>query len=189
MAVVAGVLSRVEEGLLSRHQRVLYSTADLLEYAPFAREHLAEGGLPVADLCAAAIEVSDNTAANLLLSLIGGPPGATDYLRSLGDPVTRLDRTEPSLNSNIVDDERDTTTPDAMITTMTRIFVGDALSAGARARLTNWMKNCRTGLSRLRAGLPPDWIAGDKTGTGRNGAANDNAILWPPGRAPIMVAA
>ena len=187
--LVAGVLSRVDEGQLSLHQRVPYSAADLLEYAPFARDHLTEGSLPVADLCGAAIEVSDNTAANLLLSLIGGPPGLTDYLRRLGDAVTRLDRTEPSLNENIQDDERDTTTPDAMIATMTRILGGDALSPGARARLINWMKNCRTGSRRLRAGLPPDWIAGDKTGTGRNGAANDNAILWPPGRAPIMVAA
>ncbi len=145
--------------------------------------------MPIADLCGATMEISDNTAANLLLSLIGGPPGLTDYLRGLGDSITRLDRTELSLNSNIRGDDRDTTTPDTMIRTMSKILVGDALSPGARSRLVNWMKNCKTGFSRLRAGLPQDWIVGDKTGTGSNGAVNVNAILWPPGRAPIMVAA
>ena len=187
--LVAGVLSRVEEGWLSLDQCVPYSTADLIEHSPFARDHLAEGSMSIADLCGATIEVSDNTAANLLLSLIDGPPGLTDYLRSLGDPITRLDRTELSLNSNIYGDDRDTTTPNTMIRTMSKVLVGDALSPGVRARLVNWMKNCKTGSSRLRAGLPPDWTAGDKTGTGSNGAVNDNAILWPPGRAPIMVAA
>jgi beta-lactamase class A len=187
--LVASVLSHVEKGRLSLDQRVPYSTADLIEYSPFTRDHLAEGSMPISDLCGATIEISDNTAANLLLSLIGGPPGLTDYLRRLGDPVTRLDRTELSLNSNIRGDDRDTTTPVTMIRTMSKILVGDALSPGARTRLVNWMRNCKTGFSRLRAGLPQDWIVAEKTGTGSNGAVNDNAILWPPGRAPIMVAA
>jgi beta-lactamase class A len=29
---------------------------------------------------------------------------------------------------------------------------------------------------------------GDKTGGGNNGTANDIAVAWPPGRAPILVA-
>ena len=143
----------------------------------------------VQDMCAAIVEVGDNTAANLLLALMGGPAGATNYLRALGDLVTRLDRNEPGLNTNLPDDPRDTTTPDAMIGTMTKILLGDALSAKARERLIGWMKNSNTGLDRLRAGLPRDWIVGDKTGTGANGAANDNAIVWPPDRAPILIAA
>jgi beta-lactamase class A len=187
--LVADVLSHVEQGCLSLDQRVPYSTADLIEHSPFTRDHVGEGSMPIADLCGATLEISDNTAANLLLSLIGGPPGLTDYLRRLGDPITRLDRTELSLNSNIQGDDRDTTTPDMMIRTMSKILVGDALSPASRGRLVNWMKSCKTGFSRLRAGLPQDWIVGDKTGTGSNGAANDTAILWPPGRAPIVVAA
>ena len=187
--LAAGVLSRVDQGTLSLDRRVPYSAADMLGYAPVTREHLAEGSLAVGDLCAAAVEVSDNTAANLLLSLVGGPSGLTDQLRDWGDSVTRLDRMEPSLNSNLPGDPRDTTTPNAMIRTMGRVLLGDALSLTQRGRLIGWMRNCRTGLGRLRAGVPVDWIAADKTGTGPNGSANDNAILWPPGRAPILVAA
>jgi len=63
---------------------------------------------------AAAIEHSDNTAANLLLRTVGGPAAVTAYLRALGDPVTRLDRNEPALNEAKPGDVRDTTTPSAL---------------------------------------------------------------------------
>jgi beta-lactamase class A len=139
-------------------------------------------------LSEAIIAVSDNTAANLLLARIGGPVALTEQLRRWGDDKTRLDRNEPSLNTNIVGDPRDTTTPAAMTALMQTILMGDALSNGSRDQLIRWLKNCRTGMSRIRAGIPRDWDAGDKTGTGANGAVNDLAILWPPNRAPILVA-
>jgi len=50
------------------------------------------------------------------------------------------------------------------------------------------MINSSTGLQRIRAGLPTDWKAGDKTGTGANGAVNDVAIVWPSGRKPLLLA-
>jgi beta-lactamase class A len=40
----------------------------------------------------------------------------------------------------------------------------------------------------MRAGVPADWRAGDKTGSGGNGSVNDLAILWPPRRRPILLA-
>jgi beta-lactamase class A len=187
--LAAAVLARVERGEITLNQPIPYSAADMLEFSPVSQAHLTEGRMGVEDMCAAIVEVSDNTAANLLLALIGGPAGLTTYLRELGDPVTRLDRNEPGLNTNLPDDPRDTTTPDAMVGTMTKILLGDALSPNGRERLTGWMKNSRTGLDRLRAGLPRDWITGDKTGGGANGATNDNAIVWPPDRAPILIAA
>ncbi len=145
-------------------------------------KHLAEGSLPVQDLCAAIVEVSDNTAANLLLKFIGGPPAVTKFARELGDEVTRLDRTEPELNTNLPGDPRDTTSPRAM--------VGQHAEAVHRRRrcpqaslnlLNTWMIQATAGLARIRAGFRRRWKAGDKTGTGANGAVNDLAILWPPG--------
>jgi beta-lactamase class A len=50
------------------------------------------------------------------------------------------------------------------------------------------MAASRTGLERVRAGLPKSWNTGDKTGTGENGAVNDIAIAYPPGRRPIFIA-
>src|SRR5438067_7147263 len=75
-------------------------------------------------LCAAAIEQSDNTAGNLLLDTIGGPVGWTNFARSIGDEMTRLDRKEPELNSAILGDGRDTTTPAAMCADMQKLPVG-----------------------------------------------------------------
>jgi beta-lactamase class A len=181
------VLARADRGDLKLDQDMAYSQKDLLGAAPVTRAHVGEGHLTIEQLCAAAVQYSDNTAANLLLAQIGGPAGLTRFLRGIGDPVTRLDRTEPALNSNIPGDRRDTTMPDAMVATMKRMLLGDALKPASRQKLVRWLKDSTTGLGRLRAGLPKDWVAGDKTGTGMNGPSVDNAIAWPPGRAPILM--
>ena len=186
--LAAAVLARVDRNEIALDRRIPFAAADLIDFSPVTKPRVDEGGLPIADLCAAAIEVSDNTAANLLLTLIGGPQSLTAYLRGLGDSTTRLDRYELELNTNIPGDERDTTTPNAMTRTMNALLLGEALSPGSRQTLIDWMKRSRTGADRLRAGLSPAWLEGDKTGTGMNGAAIDNAIVWPPGRPPILVA-
>jgi beta-lactamase class A len=186
--LAATVLGRIDEGSLTATRMVAVSPADLLPHSPVTSAHAAEGAMSVNDLCAAVIEESDNGAANLLLRLIGGPAGLTRHLRRLGDPVTRLDRTELALNTNLKGDARDTTTPAAYVRTMGRVLLGDGLSAASRRRLEAWMVDCKTGLERLRAGLPAGWRAGDKTGSGENGAVNDVAILRPPGRSPILIA-
>jgi beta-lactamase class A len=184
--VTAAILQQPERESLDR--RLPYGAADLLEWAPVTREHLSEGGMTVRDLCAAAIEYSDNTAGNLLLRAIGGPPKLTAYVRDLGDPVTRLDRTEPSLNSALPGDQRDTTTPAAMVSNLDLLLLGHRLSSASRDQLTGWLEANTTGAKRIRAGLPPGWHVGDKTGTGENGAAGDIAIVRPPERAPILIA-
>lgn len=187
--LAACVLEGVDRGEIALDESLRYSEEDLLDYAPVAREHLASGALSVEALCSASVSLSDNTAANLLLARIGGPEALTAFLRRCGDEVTRLDRIEPALNTNIPGDPRDTTTPRAMAETMRTVLLGEVLHEDSRDRLHRWLKEATTGFRRLRAGLPPDWVVGDKTGTGVNGAANDVAIVWPPGRAPILIAA
>ncbi len=185
----AAVLARVEAGELSLDRRVPYGPADLLGYAPVTTRRVAEGGMTVGELCEATIQTSDNTAANLLLPLVGGREGLTKFLRALGDTVTRLDRIEPELNTNLPDDPRDTTTPAAMAATMAKLLTGPALTASSRDRLNRWLVGTTTGDRRLRAGFPKAWKVGDKTGTGDLGAANDVAIVWPrEGTPPWLVA-
>ncbi len=187
--LAAAVLARVDAGQENLSRMISYGSSDLLSYAPVTGKHIAEGEMSVADLCQAAVELSDNTAANLLLVSIGGPAGLTKYLRSIGDEKTRLDRNEPTLNTNLPDDQRDTTTPVAMAQTLAKLLTGDALSPQSRQHLTDWMIACQTGATKLRAGLDPAWKVGDKTGSGENGASNDIAIVWPEGRNPIVIAA
>ena len=143
--------------------------------------------MTVRDLIAAAVTQSDNAAANILLRAMGGPSSVTEFFRTLGDNVTRLDRYEPELNSNVPDDPRDTTAPRAMVDSMLAIFTRDVLSIASRALLIDWMTASKTGLDRVRAGLPKSWTGGDKSGTA-NGAVNDLVITYPPERRPIFIA-
>ena len=145
--------------------------------------------MSVAALCEAAVTLSDNTAANVLLASLGGPSAVTREARRLGDDTTRLDRIEPALNDVPPGDPRDTTTPRAMSTALRKAALGDGLPDSGRAQLVQWMSATQTGLHRLRGGIPSDWRGADKTGTWNAGTANDVAILWPPQREPIVVAA
>jgi len=188
LLAAAAVLHRVDLKQDQLTRFVTYTKADLLEYAPVTKAHIDEGGMTLSALCDAAIQQSDNTAGNLLLKSIGGPAGLTRYARSLGDKETRLDRVEPALNSALPGDERDTTTPTAMVENLRALLLGDALTPAARDQLNSWLAGNETGGEMLRAGLPKDWNVGDKTGRGANGATNDIAILRPPGRQPTVVA-
>jgi beta-lactamase class A len=189
LLLAGAVLDRIDKHQENLDRRITYGERDLLEWAPVAKEHLKEGGMTVEAMCAAAIEYSDNTAANLLLRSIGGPGKLTEYLRSIGDKATRLDRNEPDLNTAIAGDPRDTATPTSMLNSVNTLVLGQALSENSRKQLADWLVANTTGGARLRAGLPADWRIGDKTGTGQNGATNDVAIVWPPDRAPILIVA
>ncbi len=124
-----------------------------------------------------------------MFTALGGPAGVTAFLRETGDQVTRLDRTEPTLNEGRPGDPRDTTTPFAMAATLQRLVLGNVLLPASRSQLADWLVAGRTGATRLRAGVPADWRVGEKTGTNNIGTANDVGVLWPPRRAPLVVTA
>ncbi|ANK90773.1 MULTISPECIES: class A beta-lactamase [Rhizobium] len=188
-ALAAGfVLARVDKGQESLERRVTYGRDKLVDYSPLSEKHADTDGMTIAELCEAAVTVSDNTAGNLLLESFGGPPALTDWLRSIGDGTTRLDRTEPTLNEGRKDDPRDTTAPDAMLDTLGNLTLGSVLAEPSSERLIAWLVASTTGKERLRAGLPQDWKVGDKTGTGQNGSLGDIAVIWPPDRGPIVAA-
>ncbi|WP_067449350.1 class A beta-lactamase [Nocardia alba] len=168
-------------------QVIRYTPADLVVNSSETGKHL-DTGMTVAALCDAAITLSDNTAGNMLLRLLGGPAGFTAFLRTLGDPVSRLDRWEPELNTAIPGDERDTTTAAALVANYRALVVGTALPEPERAQLATWLKASKTGATRIKAGLPADWIVGDKTGSPAYGSALDVAVAWPPNRAPLVLA-
>jgi beta-lactamase class A len=178
LPLVMAVLSRVDRVTERLDRAIAFKAGDLVPYSPVVGQQPHGGHLTVAELCAAAIEVSDNTAANLLLRTVGGPAGVTAYVRGLGDRVTRLDRTEPALNESIPGDVRDTTTPYAMAALVTRLVRDPVLSPSSKSRIFGWLRGSKTGAARIRAGVPPSWTVGDKTGT-TDTSGNDVAILWP----------
>ena len=192
LPLAALVFRAAERRELDLATLVPINKADLVSHAPVTEAHVGKS-LSIQDLAEAAQLTSDNVAANLLMKKLGGPEGVTRRLRELGDDVTRLDRWEPAMNLVVGDDPRDTTTPRAMVHTVEKLVLGDALRPANRALLTTWMVNTKTGHQRLRAGVPTGWKVGDKTGTGINRAmpnrVNDVAVIWPPKKAPLVVAA
>jgi beta-lactamase class A len=186
LALSAAVLERVQAGEMSLDDVIAFGEADLLDYAPVAREHILEGQMTVGQMAEAISTLSDNTAANLLLNAIGGPETMTEFFRNHGDEVTRLDRNEPDLNENASGDERDTTSPAAMASLIQRLMFEEALNDSGREQLAAWAIANQTGGNRIRAGIPEGWTVGDKTGSCGT-AFNDIGIVWPPsGRAFVL---
>ena len=181
-------LARVDRGEDSLDRRVVIGEDDLVSYSPFTETRVGGQGMTMAEICEAALTLSDNTAGNMILESIGGPSGFTEFARSIGDDVTRLDRWETDLNEALVGDNRDTTSPSAMTETLSELLLGNTLSENSRAQLRAWMIANKTGDAKLRAGLPSGWTVGDKTGGGNNGTMADVAIVWPVNRQPIILA-
>lgn len=191
--LAALVLAHVDKSEGKLDERIKFTRKDLVTMnSPVTEAHVDGPGLTVAELCDAIVTRSDNTAANLLLAHFGGPAAVTAFCRRLGDDITRLDRTEPTLNIHDgPDDQRDTTTAAAMAETLRKLLFTDVLSAASRSQLAAWLITNKTGNTRLRASLPGDWLVGDKTGTNGDeyGNNNDIAVIWPPDRAPLIVTA
>jgi beta-lactamase class A len=187
---VAFVLSRVDHDAEQLGRRITFGERDLVTPFKATKPHVGPEGMSIAELCEAAITVSDSTAANLLFASFGGPAALTAYLRSLGDHVTRLDHVELALNIVKPGEIHDATSPAAMAGTLRRVLLGDALSSTSRAHLTGWMIGARDAAThRLRAGIPAGWRIANKPGTWEGIATNDIGVIWPPGRPPIVVTA
>ncbi|HEY1875927.1 MAG TPA: class A beta-lactamase [Rhizomicrobium sp.] len=187
-SLAACTLARVDRGEENLDRMISYGPEDLQDfYAPVAKQNLARARMSVAEMCEAAVELSDNACANLLLASVGGPDRLTSFWRSIGDMTSRLDHNEPVLNRSKPGDPQDTTTPIAMAGNLRRFLLGDVLSAQSCARLLSWMIACKTGANRLRGGLPADWKIADKTGNNGVDAAGDIAMVWPAPDVPLAI--
>ncbi|WP_420720174.1 class A beta-lactamase Bla1 [Bacillus cereus] len=185
-ALAAGVL--LQQNSIDKLNEVInYTKDDLVEYSPVTEKHV-DSGMTLGEIVEAAVRSSDNTAGNILLNKIGGPKGYEKALRQMSDRVTMADRFEAELNEAIPGDIRDTSTAKAIATNLKAFTVGNALPAHKRNILTEWMKGNATGDKLIRAGVPTDWVVGDKSGAGSYGTRNDIAIVWPPNKAPIIIA-
>lgn len=184
-AYAAGrVLQMVSRGQFTLDHTEFVDPAAVVSNSPVTGER-AGSDMTLAELCQAALQHSDNTAGNLLLKTLGGPPGLTAFARSVGDDRTRLDRWETELNSALPGDPRDTSTPAALAVGIRRLLVGDALGKRERAQLEEWMRGNQT--SSMRTGLPPGWTSADKTGSGDYASTNDVGVVYGPDRQRLLL--
>lgn len=181
------LLEQVDEGQLALETEVSFDVSELVTYSPVTEQYAGHQPMTLFELCDATMTTSDNTAANLVLQALGGPEAITAFVRSMDDPITRLDRFETELNEATPGDERDTTTPNAMLATLEKLVLGDVLSDESRQQLEAWMKGNAVADGLFRAAMPFDWIIADRTGAGGYGSRSITAIIWPPERAPTVV--
>ncbi|WIB59473.1 class A beta-lactamase [Curtobacterium sp. MCLR17_007] len=182
--IVAAVLAGSSDADLDTV--VHYDRGDLLSYAPVT-SRFVDSGMTVRELVDATLRFSDNTAANLLVERVGGPDAVERYLRGIGDHTTNVDRLEPELNEATPGDPRDTTTPAQFVTDLRKVLLGTTLDTTDRTFLRDTMLDNTTGAATVRAGVDPTWPVADKTGTGEYGVRNDIAVVYPAGRAPVVV--
>ena len=184
----AALLHRVDAGQESLERAVSFSKSDLVTYSPITETYARAQPMTLSDLCEAALTMSDNTTANLVLRALGGPEKVTSFVRGLGDDVTRLDRWETELNEAVPDDNRDTTTPNAMVKNLQSLLLGDALSEKSRDQLRDWLTRNQVADGLFRAAVPEGWVVADRTGAGGFGLRSITAIIWPPECEPVVVA-
>jgi beta-lactamase class A len=186
--LAARVLQKSQRAELALADTVFIDPAKVVGYSPVAGPK-AGSSMSIAELCQAALQQSDNTAANALLTVIGGPPAVTEFARSFGDDRTRLDRWETELNSALPGDPRDTSTPRALADGIRKLLTGTTvLAEPQRGTLELWMRGNLTSARSIRAGLPPGWTSADKTGTGDYGSTNDIGIAYGPDGQKVLLA-
>jgi beta-lactamase class A len=181
----AAVLQKSERGELALDQKVFVDPAEIVTNSPRTQPR-AGGEMTLDELCQAALQVSDNTAGNLLLQTIGGTQAITEFARSIDDEATRLDRWETERNSAIPGDPRDTSTPHMIGRGYRNLLTHDVLAPPQRQQLEDWMRANET--SSMRAGLPAGWTTADKTGSGDYGSTNDVGVAYDPAGRRVLLA-
>lgn len=184
----AALLDRLHKTSGSLNEAVIIQPDELLSYSPITKNYVAPATITLQTLCAAAVSYSDNTAGNRILTYLGGPASVTRFMRESGDTITRLDRTEPTLNEATPGDERDTSTPERMAAGLHRLLATPRLAAPHREMLEKWMRDDKVADNLLRAALPKGWAIADKTGAGGHGSRAIIAAVYPAGEPPVYMA-
>ena len=182
----AKMLRKSANGELDLSTSSLIKAEELIPWSPVTKTFVNKN-ISVAKACEATMLTSDNTAANIVLQHIGGPQGVTSFLREIGDKVSQLDRIEPELNEAKVGDLRDTTTPIAIVSTLSRLLLGDVLLDTDKNQLRTWMQKNKVSDPLLRSILPQGWFIADRSGAGGNGSRGITAMLWNSGRQPLII--
>ncbi|GEM75070.1 class A beta-lactamase [Vibrio sagamiensis] len=182
----AHMLYQVDRGQIKTAKSIPVTKDDLVNWNPVT-EHFVGSTMTLQSLCNAAMTMSDNAAANLVLKAIGGPESLTAFLQRNGDKATRLDDIEPQLNYVDIGSKRNSTTPLTMMKTIEKLTLGSVLSEQSKRQLLLWMKANMVSDGLLRAVVPKDWQVADRSGGGVNGSRTYTGMIWRKNRDPIFI--
>lgn len=195
------ILRLVDAGKLTLQDTVTVGKADLHSTNSPIND-LVKGGqsdFTIRDLITRVICDSDNTACDVLIRRAGGADAVTHLLTEAGITGVRIDRPEGIIQpeslqiAKFLVDPRDTAVPEKMVELLQKLYNGNLLSKNSTALILEDLFNCKTGVHRIKAGLPAGWTLAHKTGTGRdvagqNTATNDVGIMVGPKGETIYIA-
>jgi beta-lactamase class A len=106
--------------------------------------------------------------------------------KKLYDGTTKESRKNAA--QKFLDDPRDTTTPESMISLIEKTHRREALSPENTSLLFEILERCQTGRNRIRGFLLPDTVVAHKTGTIAGTASDVGRITLPDGAGHVAVA-
>ena len=183
LPVAIAILDAVEKGALRLDQEAEIRESDRMEIGPIYDEWKPGIRVTVARMVDVMLVDSDNTAADKLIALLGGPAVVEKTLVAKGVSGIRISLDEKGLGAAMKKDlaaleagSENGASPDATAGLLVRLFKGELLSRPSTDRILDAMRRCATGGRRLRAGLPNGTEVFDKTGTLRS-CTNDSGIV------------
>jgi beta-lactamase class A len=196
VAIAIEMLSRADSGKLKLDRMVELQPGDQHPGSGVLTYWFQAPGvaLSVRNLLELMMVISDNSATDILLRLVGGPDAVNARLRALGVDGVRVDRSTQQLileehaDVRAFDqDIRDTATPLGMTQLLVKLWRREALKPESTALLLEIMRRCETGPDRLKGLLPTGTDVAHKTGTLQN-SANDVGIVSLPDGTHVAIA-
>jgi len=179
------ILHQVELGKLSLDQPISFLPSDLIlpkPYSPLQDKYPAAGvDVPLRTLLQLTVSLSDNTAADILLRLAGGPTAVGEYITSVGVVGFHLQDGERALHRDKALQYRNWFEPQGAVQLLRLIVDRSPLSADHTALLLGWMRTM-TNTTRLQGDLPKGTTVAHKSGTsdvvnGVAAATNDIGLI------------
>ena len=196
LPLALAVLHQVEQGSLAMDQAVHFGPGDRIlpkTYSPLQdRFPEANVDVPLSELLRLTVALSDNVAADLLLRLVGGPKGVTEYVTSLGVDGFHLVDGEHELHRDVMAQYHNWFRPAGAVQLLRRLRDNPPLSLAHVELLLEWMKDSVKS-NRLKGELPPGTVVAHKAGTsgvdaGLAHATNDIGLITSPDKRVLAIA-
>ena len=190
--IALAVLSEVDKGNLSLDQKIMLRKDDLLPedfWSPLRDENPEGGSFTVRKLIQYSVSQSDNTACDVLISLIGTPKTVEEYFKMNDIQDIQITFNERDMQAKWDNMFENWTTPKAASETL-RLFYenrNNLLSKNSYDFFWTTNKETTTGMKRIKGQLPEGTIVAHKTGwsgtnkeTGITAAVNNIGIVFLP---------
>jgi beta-lactamase class A len=196
LPLAVAVLHQVEEGKFSLDQPIRFRKEDLIlpkPYSPLQDEYPdADVDVPLNRLLQLTVGLSDNTAADILLRIAGGPSVVREYIASLHVKGFHLEDGERELHRYVQAQYRNWFEPEGAVHLLRTISDHSPLTAQDTSLLLGWMQPA-TPTGRLDGALPKGTIVAHKSGTSDvdNGvchAFNDIGLISLPDGRKLAIA-